>query len=129
MSATVEVSCAWCAETFTARTADRARGWAKCCNKSCAAKFREFGVARSDAPATRRTPNIVRYSQRLGALPSMPLINPSGKKKKKPPKWIRGVLAGAMFQKNNRDQYEDVMDGLSDMDYGASDGGGYESIR
>lgn len=107
MSSTVEVACAWCKETFKAKTADLARGWAKCCNKSCAAKLREFGsVARSSAPVAKRTPNIVRYAQRLGALPSMPLINPSGKKKKKPPKWIRGVLLGAMFQPRKRDQYE-----------------------
>lgn len=111
MGSTVEVSCKWCECQFTARIADRKRGWAKCCSKACAARFREFGYSKAayeqKNPCGKRVPNIVRYSQRLGALPSMPLINPTGKKKKKPPKWIRGVLAGAMFKENSRDQYED----------------------
>lgn len=34
--ATVEVKCA-CGTSFTARVADRKRGWAKSCSKSCAA--------------------------------------------------------------------------------------------
>ncbi len=33
---TVEVKC-HCGDTFTARVADRKRGWAKSCSKSCAA--------------------------------------------------------------------------------------------
>lgn len=40
MAATVEVTCG-CGARFTARTADRARGWARSCSKSCAAKRRE----------------------------------------------------------------------------------------
>jgi hypothetical protein len=35
--ATVEVKCA-CGTMFTARVADRKRGWAKSCSKSCAAR-------------------------------------------------------------------------------------------
>lgn len=34
---TVEVRCA-CGVTFTARVADRKRGWARSCSKSCAAR-------------------------------------------------------------------------------------------
>ena len=34
----VEVKCAVCGVNFMARIADRKRGWAKCCSKSCACK-------------------------------------------------------------------------------------------
>ena len=37
---TVEVACK-CGTMFTARMADRKRGWAKSCSKSCAAKKRD----------------------------------------------------------------------------------------
>lgn len=33
--------CASCKDEFTARTADRARGWARFCSKSCKAKKQE----------------------------------------------------------------------------------------
>ena len=33
----IECKCAVCGEKFMARVADRNRGWAKCCSKSCAA--------------------------------------------------------------------------------------------
>ena len=33
--------CLCCKKDFTARTADRARGWARFCNKSCKAKKQE----------------------------------------------------------------------------------------
>lgn len=32
-----ECKCAVCGEKFMARVADRKRGWARCCSKSCAA--------------------------------------------------------------------------------------------
>lgn len=35
--ATVEVKCQRCKEPFTARVADRKRGWGKFCSKSCKA--------------------------------------------------------------------------------------------
>ena len=35
---TVEVKCK-CGDTFTARVADRKRGWGRYCSKSCKAKF------------------------------------------------------------------------------------------
>lgn len=37
MSSTVEVKCQRCKELFTARVADRKRGWGKFCCKSCKA--------------------------------------------------------------------------------------------
>ncbi|NOV24185.1 hypothetical protein E5S69_11745 [Cupriavidus necator] len=41
MSATCECKCKVCGVMFTARVADRKRGWAKCCGKRCAAIKRE----------------------------------------------------------------------------------------
>lgn len=35
---TKQYKCACCGALFTARTADRARGWARFCSKSCKAK-------------------------------------------------------------------------------------------
>lgn len=43
MTIFVNVKCAWCKDVFSARKADRDRGWARCCSKSCAAKKREYG--------------------------------------------------------------------------------------
>lgn len=37
MTATVVVKCARCKQPFTARVADRARGWGRFCSKSCKA--------------------------------------------------------------------------------------------
>lgn len=37
--AKVEVSCKCCGDKFMARVADRKRGWAKFCSKSCKAKW------------------------------------------------------------------------------------------
>ena len=34
----IQVNCQYCTKTFTARQADRNRGWAKYCSKSCKAK-------------------------------------------------------------------------------------------
>lgn len=34
---TIECTCAMCGKKFIARVADRNRGWARCCSKSCAA--------------------------------------------------------------------------------------------
>jgi hypothetical protein len=38
---TVQVKCACCPVIFTARVADRKRGWGKFCSKSCKAKKQE----------------------------------------------------------------------------------------
>lgn len=51
---TVECKCKCCRKTFTARVADRQRGWAKYCSKSCKAKHQE-----------QRTGQFRRYQQRL----------------------------------------------------------------
>lgn len=40
MASTGTYKC-WCGKNFTARTADRNRGWAKFCSKSCKAKEQE----------------------------------------------------------------------------------------
>lgn len=37
----VTCKCDWCKEPFEARAADRKRGWAKFCSKSCKAKKQE----------------------------------------------------------------------------------------
>lgn len=41
MATTVICKCKCCKQPFEARTADRARGWAKFCSKSCKAKKQE----------------------------------------------------------------------------------------
>jgi DNA replicative helicase MCM subunit Mcm2 (Cdc46/Mcm family) len=41
MSGTVTVNCKHCRDPFTARVADRKRGWARFCSKSCKAKHQE----------------------------------------------------------------------------------------
>lgn len=46
--ATVTVNCKCCGEAFVARVADRNRGWAKFCSKSCKAiKQTQTGVKRT----------------------------------------------------------------------------------
>lgn len=37
MAATVQVKCQSCGDPFTARVADRRRGWGRFCSKSCKA--------------------------------------------------------------------------------------------
>lgn len=37
----VQCKCKNCQAEFTAKVADRKRGWAKCCSKACAAQLRE----------------------------------------------------------------------------------------
>lgn len=41
MAATAEYKCACCKQPFIARTADRKRGWARFCSKSCKAVRQE----------------------------------------------------------------------------------------
>lgn len=41
MTSTGQYQCQACGGTFTARTADRARGWARFCSKSCKARKQE----------------------------------------------------------------------------------------
>ena len=40
---TIEVQCEWCNDKFTARVADRKRGWARYCSKSCKAMMQTYG--------------------------------------------------------------------------------------
>ncbi len=44
--AKVLVVCKCCPDTFTARVADRKRGWAQFCSKSCAAFWKQYGKRR-----------------------------------------------------------------------------------
>lgn len=37
----ISVNCEWCQGLFTARIADRKRGWARFCSKTCKAKEQE----------------------------------------------------------------------------------------
>ncbi|WP_431145004.1 hypothetical protein [Pseudomonas alvandae] len=41
MAATAEYACLRCKQPFVARTADRKRGWARYCSKSCKASKQE----------------------------------------------------------------------------------------
>ncbi len=41
MASTARYQCKWCGDQFTARTADRKRGWARFCSKTCKAKEQE----------------------------------------------------------------------------------------
>lgn len=82
MATTVEVKCEWCKGTFNARIADRKRGWAKFCSKSCKASEQEKRTGQNAAFHTLRHTEYVP---------------------------------------------DEILDGMSDMDYGASDGGGYET--
>jgi len=41
---TIEVKCKNCNELFTARVADRKRGWGKFCSKSCKAKKQDYRI-------------------------------------------------------------------------------------
>ena len=53
MASTAQYKCKKCNDMFTARTADRKRGWALYCSKSCKAKEQE-----------KRTGQYAAYKQR-----------------------------------------------------------------
>lgn len=46
MAAMVKVKCKCCPDEFMAREADRKRGWARFCSKSCAAYWKAYGRRR-----------------------------------------------------------------------------------
>lgn len=102
MTTTVEVCCAWCDSKFTARTDDRKRGWGRFCSKACKASKQKYGGTKAfwekASPGNKRS-NIAKYGERL-----------------------------MRDDSHYEDDYDEIMSGLSDMDYGASDGGDYESI-
>ncbi len=88
MTSTVDVACKWCKATFTARVADRKRGWARFCSKSCKAMKQEKRTGQNSAFHDR-----------------------------------------SESRDNGFFDDDDILSGMSDMDFGASDGGGYESVR
>ncbi len=100
MSKTVEVSCAWCDGKFSARVADRKRGWGRFCSKACKASKQKYGSTKAFwekvNPGNKRS-NINKYAYRV-------------------------------YGGSSDEEFDEIMSGISDMDYGASDGGGYESI-
>jgi len=103
MAATVDVACDWCAGKFTARTADRKRGWARFCSKPCKASKQAYGANK----AFWEKANPGNKASKLGRYADHP----------------------TRYADHHDDDEDEIMSGLSDMDYGASDGGGYESIR
>ena len=54
MAAMVEVKCKQCKKEFQARVADRKRGWAKFCSKSCKAKEQEHRTGQYRSWAARQ---------------------------------------------------------------------------
>lgn len=91
MASTAEYACLCCKQPFIARTADRKRGWARFCSKSCKARRQEALTGQHTAYQDRQRDNEGIPESRRGAK-----------------EW---------------DDHNDIMDGLSDWDYGASDGG------
>lgn len=54
MTSTGQYKCQQCGGTFAARTADRARGWARFCSKSCKARKQEARTGQYRAYQERR---------------------------------------------------------------------------
>jgi len=54
MAATAEYACLRCKQPFIARTADRKRGWARYCSKSCKASRQERITGQHAAYQDRR---------------------------------------------------------------------------
>lgn len=57
-AATATYKCACCGDPFTARKADRARGWARFCSKSCKAKKQEARTGQYRAYQERRDGDV-----------------------------------------------------------------------
>ena len=55
MTSTAQYKCQRCRELFTARTADRKRGWARFCSKSCKAIKQEQQTGQFAAYQNRKT--------------------------------------------------------------------------
>lgn len=55
MATTAQYQCQRCQGLFTARTADRKRGWARFCSKSCKASKQEQKTGQYAAYQTRET--------------------------------------------------------------------------
>lgn len=54
MASTAQYNCERCCKVFTARTADRNRGWARFCSKSCKASEQEGRTGQYRAYQQRR---------------------------------------------------------------------------
>lgn len=54
MTSTGQYKCQQCGRTFIARTADRTRGWARFCSKSCKARKQEARTGQYSAYQERR---------------------------------------------------------------------------
>ena len=94
---TVSVKCKCCPDMFEARVADRKRGWGLFCSKSCKSYWQEYKKGRP-----HQTPEM-RELARLG-----------------------NEIMREVNLLNRREPVDfDALDAMSDMDYGASDGGGY----
>lgn len=57
MSSAGQYKCQQCGSTFTARTADRARGWARFCSKSCKARKQDARTGQHRSYLARRDGN------------------------------------------------------------------------
>lgn len=57
MASTAQYKCQQCQKIFTARTADRARGWARFCSKSCKAIKQEQQTGQYASYRNRNTEN------------------------------------------------------------------------
>jgi len=57
---TEEVTCKCCPDKFTARVADRKRGWAQFCSKSCAAYWKAYGKRRRHQSVEMREAALTR---------------------------------------------------------------------
>ena len=89
---TVECKCERCKEPFIARVADRKRGWARFCSKSCKA------------------------IKQASAKPSAKVVQAGHEIKRNPPAWIAGMLAGRskMFDPRRHRFEEDDAEEFSD---------------
>lgn len=56
---TVQVRCLCCGDQFTARVADRARGWGKFCDKSCKAYYQSYGPKKPSVVPTPATLPVI----------------------------------------------------------------------
>lgn len=65
--ATIEVGCAWCKKQFSARVADRNRGWAKFCSKKCKAAEQENRTGQYRSWASRQCAKLDGNSDRKHA--------------------------------------------------------------
>lgn len=59
-SKTIEVTCKCCPDKFIAKVADRKRGWAQFCSKSCAAYWKSHGKRRGHQSVEMREAALLR---------------------------------------------------------------------